>query len=261
MDAAKTILIRLITSLKFWTTVLGLLSSWLAKKGIILDPTLANDIVYLTITLVGAQAVVGVGAQIAAASSPSSGTSPVAVGEVNISSPSADPRQVADLATSAFNKAIEKAKPEGGFVEVRLLATLALGLACMCGVLLVASCSATTKARGKAMAGDVIDCLKPDVQELVTQFGPTTEDLIRATLSSDGKVDKEALKHAARGYATAKAQCVMASALSNLLAASSRPPDPNAPASEAQLVDQASALEARHELFGGARFKTAHGEI
>lgn len=57
LDALK----RFFTSIKLYTVLVGLLASWLAKKGIILSPEMIEEIRWFFVVLLGAQGLTDLG--------------------------------------------------------------------------------------------------------------------------------------------------------------------------------------------------------
>lgn len=53
--------VRLLSSMKFWTTVIGLTAAWLAKRGIVLPADMADEIALGFALLLGGQAATDVG--------------------------------------------------------------------------------------------------------------------------------------------------------------------------------------------------------
>lgn len=145
-------------------------------------------------------------------------------------------------------------KAQGGFIQLRLCLAIALPVLV---VAMMPGCP-TVKNTAKAM----VNCTKPDVAKLVSQFVPATQQVILSAVAADGSVDWAPIERATANYVGDVGGCVMAEAVRGLLELKQ---GDGAVMSAPAAFDKA-ALERNWELtrsqkYGGARYKLSTGEF
>ena len=159
----------------------------------------------------------------------------------------------ASLAGDAvFGRRAQRARQHGGSTML-VMATVAIA-----GVTLLACSScATLKQQGRDVAGDVVDCMKPELLDAARELGSVLDTALVTVLSDSGKVDREGFKAIARDLTSDAAGCALAAAIERL----KKPRDQGPPFASPLTVDVAD-LEAgwsdiRREQFGGRSFAVA----
>lgn len=121
------------------------------------------------------------------------------------------------------------------------------------------SCSSAQRVRDAAV--DVaVDCTGATVRSHLDQYGSLLEKAVRDALRSDGTVDGDALRDAAKGLAIETGGCVLVQVVARVLGAL-----PHYRAT-AEAYDPATRLREaweaiRAEQFGGRRFRVDGGEV
>lgn len=123
---------------------------------------------------------------------------------------------------------------------------------CMLMLLACANCGAV-KEEARATAQTAIDCTKAEAAAAIATYAPTLEQVLLDNAGADGRIDRERVKAAVRGYATNAAKCVIASTLARLLA----PPasSPGAPQASPLELNAEDLDGLRVELLGGVEYK------
>lgn len=132
-------------------------------------------------------------------------------------------------------------------------------VALACVSLVGCSSCATLKEQGRAVAGDVVDCMTDQAKQLDEQFGPVFEKLLQLATQSDGDIDWQIVKDTSRNLAVDGGRCVLARAVARLLHPPAR--DANAPQSAHLEVDRSRALAGWRELADGKVYRTPDGDI
>lgn len=120
-----------------------------------------------------------------------------------------------------------------------------------------AACGSTSKAAGKAVLSDVVDCTTADRVKLETQFGPTVEQALQRATGLDGKVDLPSLTEIGRSL-EADGWCVLEKEVARLMAAAltRNPSSPAAAAAPLDAEDLAGKLAVmRVHKFGATQFQ------
>lgn len=247
MDHAKTLLFRLLTSLKFWTTILGITSTALAKKGIILDPIYADYIAGFFGVLLLGQGLADHGKERAK----------IEASVVTTSSASL----VTPAGTSTENvetKKIPVVQPNGFALLDCLLGVVIVALALVTAVSMV-GCPGVGGA-GKRLVGTAIDCAAPAALEATKQYAPAVEQLLQRSTSSEGAVDQTSLEDATKGFLAETGWCVVENVVASAL---SRLPLPGAPKASPLAADPEELKRTlgaiRASRYQGKTFKPAVG--
>lgn len=108
--------------------------------------------------------------------------------------------------------------PQAGFIDTAILRALgsvgAFGV--VLGLVFGLSCGATSKAVGKAVLADAVDCTTVDRVKLEGQFGPTVELALQRAMGGDGKIDLPSLNEIGRSL-EADGWCVLEKSVLRLL--------------------------------------------
>lgn len=177
LSLIKPPLVRLVSSLKFWTFLLGVVTTQAAKYGIEVDPETYWTLVGFFGLLLGSQAATDLG---------------------------------------KAKAEIESRNIQSGRASVRvLLAVAAVGLA-LAIIATCAGCSGSGRAI-RGAAGSVVDCTTERALELAKEYGPSVELALRSQLSDTGKINRDGLRALAGGFATDLGRCVLAREVAKLL--------------------------------------------
>lgn len=193
----KDVLVRMLTSLKFWTTILGISATYLAKKGIVLDPAMAEYVAGFFGLLLAGQAAADHGkekAKIEAA------------------------RDIAYMdapATAKVDEPTPATKPEGGFIRLDTLCAILFLLALTVGVF--GTACAWMKSETKHVAANVVDCSAARAKDAVQEFGPMAKQFVLDSLDNTGKPDTARFKDVAKSLKAEVGGCVMQAAVSEVL--------------------------------------------
>lgn len=249
---------RLKNSGKFWTGLGGL--ALMAATGAVmyfgLDvapakiQTYVEWIMYVTMTLVGAQAVVGAGKE----------------------------KAVEDRKTLVFKTALEQgAQPEDAVAlankatlpelkpavikpsttaTVTKVGLVLLVLGAIVGAFSMAGCD-TLGAKGAAGVKAGIACGKESIKAKALELVPVMDMAVRSTIAGDGTFDKNVLKSVASRFLDDVPRCAFRSAVAALLA--NPVSDPNSPQSEPLALDREALSKTLEEIrvdeWGGVEFK------
>jgi hypothetical protein len=146
-----------------------------------------------------------------------------------------------------------------GYTVSRTMIKTAAMLCLFVGIVHTQTACATLKSGGKAVASDAIDCTKAEAMKAITQFAPVVDALLVYSTGGDGKIDTAALKSASKSFARDVGGCVVADAIVRALKPA--PADPNAPKSSPLVADPVSLRAAIADLYPGASFHTASGDL
>lgn len=125
--------------------------------------------------------------------------------------------------------------------------------------LLGCSSCATMKEQGRAVAGDVIDCMTEQAKQLDQQFGPVVDALLQHATQSDGNLDWSMVKDRTKQLALDSGRCVLARAVARFV----KPyePAPGTPQAAGLDVDTVAVRAGWRELAGGKTYRTPDGDI
>lgn len=218
----KTALLRLLSSLKFWTLIIGAIvtasSAALAKYGLEVSDEAVREVATWLATgfavLLGGQA----------------------------------------LADHGKSKAeIETRHIQSGFIRLDAL-VFTLAAAAMIGMVACSWLKSETKAAGRA----VIDCTTDRALEVAKEYAPSVELAVRSQLSDTGQIDREGLKALAKSFATDTGRCVLARVVTRLLVPTGS--DTQATPLPVDTEDVAAAWDAvRADVYGGKSFALGDG--
>jgi hypothetical protein len=141
------------------------------------------------------------------------------------------------------------AKVGGATILLVLLGGLAISQSAACG--------STSKAVGKTVLADAIECTTADRVKLEAQFGPVFEQALQRAIGPDGKIDLPSLADIGRSLEV-DGWCVLEHEVARLVAAalSKNPSAPAAAAAPLDAEDLAAKLAAmRVRKFGATRFQ------
>jgi len=242
-DALK----RMLQSMKFWTLILGGVTTAGASMFAKWALDVSDDaVMQIAITISGLFAVLLHAQGQTDLGKNATPTTNVAAGaDVTINQTPAEPLP---------------ADPQKGSIRINALlmlsaftASLAIGSAWSCS---------SMKGEGGAL-GAIVDCTTKSTKALSAQFAPLVDALlVRATDSTTGKVDWSPIKSATKSFAADTGGCVLAAVVQRYLHPA--PPDPNAPQTEPLKVDldslRAGFNETRSDL-GGKTYLTSEGSL
>lgn len=164
-----------------------------------------------------------------------------------------------DSQGAATRTEIQMKKPDGGFVDVRVL--LMMMSLTLVAVIAVIGCSAFRR-EAHAVASGIVDCTAKQTHAAVSELRPLGDAMLVNAIDA-GKVNWSPVRDLAKGFVTDVGRCVLADAVSRAL----RPPsnDPNAPKISPLEVDQdalrAGFKQLSADLYGGITFKTDSGSL
>jgi len=245
----KTAFIRLVESMKFWTTVIAIIvtlfGTWLAKHGFDLSEqhtTQVAEVIALFFTmLLGGQALTDAGKEKA---------------KIVAATPRIEAISGQVLETSGSFDTKTSIPPQSGFARLdTVLTVLMLGAS----IALVCSACGAFKSEAKHAAADVVDCTTKEASGRIAEYGPMIDDVLVTATAGDGTVDKDRVKSAIRGFATDTARCVLADAVARALSPKST--DPTAPHSSPLNADPLALRQVFSELGGGKTYQTPHGTL
>lgn len=230
----KEALQRLLTSMKFWTTLIGLIvtagSSWLAKYGLELSDETVQQIA-VTVAgffglLLAGQAATDHGkakaqTQAEAAGFASSEALKPTIGAVMphpdgvtvaLSNGEAHQLSLQQLAAAGLAPIAKDAPKQGGFVSLKLLAVLALI------AIAIGGCAWWKKHDGTGQViSSVVKCSKnAEFKAAKKQFSTLVDYAVIRSLGGDGSIDKAALKDSFRDAAVATGGCLLADSFKRL---------------------------------------------
>lgn len=220
----KLPLVRLLSSMKFWTVILAVVTTQAAKHGFEVDPTTYWTIVGLFTALLTGQALQDHGKERA--------------------------KVEADMVAKAS---------QGGFVSLEMLVGAMCALFIVGTIMSVGGC-AWLKSEAKETGKAAIDCVADQAaKQAIAEFGPTVDDVLVNATAADGSIDRARVKSATRAFATNAAKCVLADAI--LRALKPADADPGAPKSSPLEASAAELLLLYAELAGGKVYRTEHGTL
>lgn len=119
----------------------------------------------------------------------------------------------------------------------------------------------TAKDAAKGAGKAVVDCTKGHAADTVRELGPVMERVVLDAVNPDGRVNWAPVKEVAKEFTTEVGGCVLAHAVARIMTVvrEGGAQSSDLQVNRAQLAEDFAAL--RVELFGGARFKTAAGEL
>lgn len=157
--------------------------------------------------------------------------------------------------------------PQRGAAGLDVVIGTVLSLATIGALCFAIGCSAA-KQGARAVAGDVVDCTIGVAKQHSDEYGTLIEAVLRGATRGDGSVDWSTVKAATKGFGVQTGGCVLATVVGRLATAGHRKPAPQGLLGDAAGPPEpdptalvAGFAAARAELFGGARFKTAAGEL
>lgn len=195
-DAIKDALTRLLSSMKFWTMVLGLAATFLAKYGIKTDASTAEMVAAGFGILLGAQGLTDHGKAAAeAAACPTCSAAPEPV----------------------VAKPVKVVKNKRGMATVETLILLfgaaAFAALVACGA--VSDCKKPEQVNTvKCVAiNAVIDCTKGEIPNVILTVGPVVEKVISESTGADGSVDWAHVEKTIVSLGPAYGACVLGAIL------------------------------------------------
>lgn len=250
---------RLLSSMKFWTTVIGMLltagSSLLAKYGFEVDDAAVQQIAitvssFFGILLLG-QAAADHGKEAAKTNATSNqfmqatGVSLNEKPSIGAIAPHPDGVTVAltDGSTHVVTK--DKLNAVGFIAKVGLLLIVMLAFA---------GCSGTSKADvAHAGAASVINCAAPEVMTVRKQLGSLADYALVRSVGGDGSLDKDGLKSAFKTAGVQFGGCLLSDAFRRLANAASNAI--NGVQSSSVKVDEETAKQTLSDLYPGVTFQ------
>lgn len=128
-------------------------------------------------------------------------------------------------------------------------------------VVFVGSCGAV-KSTANSVAKSVVDCTTATAKQHIDQYAPLLDMTISRAIDAAGRIDKDMLKAATKGFVAATGGCVLATTIGRLL---NPGVDPGAPQTSPLPVDHDALLadfnEIRSAQLGGATYKTSSGTL
>lgn len=115
----------------------------------------------------------------------------------------------------------------------------------------------------KRVAGDVVNCMKPEAKGMIGELVPTFLAIFQNATGNDGKIDWQPVRATASSLKSPLTRCAFSAAVAEVLRPKQK--DPNAPQSselEADPADVALGFEKiRAEFYGGAKFDLETGRL
>lgn len=240
----RAVLVRMLTSLKFWTTMFGIAATYLAKKGVILDPEMAQYVAGFFGLLLAGQAATDHGK---------------AKAEIEAK------RDIAYMSAPAVNGSLsenqkamaESPKPEGGFTKVDLLFSILIVGLILFGATMTA-CS-WVKGETKHVVSNVVDCSSMKAKEAITEFKPMATQFVLDSLDNTGKPDATRMETIASTLKAEIGGCVMDAAIKEILFLVDQGFGVGSPMSSPMAVDgqalEQSWAKVRQTQYGGKVFQ------
>lgn len=115
---------------------------------------------------------------------------------------------------------------------------------------------ATTKAAAGRVAGDVVDCMKPDAKAAIGELAPAFRDIVKNATADNGRVDWAPVRAVAAPLKSAATRCAFTAVIAEVLRPKTTAGAPQSSALEADPADVMTGFEAiRADYFGGATFE------
>jgi hypothetical protein len=191
----RLLLVRFFTSLKVWTAIVGALSVYLAKKGIILDPSIAGELAMFAAVLLGAQGLADHGKEKAKVEAA---------------------RDMAYMTAPAVKAADAPEEPasEKGFIRFDTICLMLFVSAIL--VAAVGTGCGWLKKEGTAVKQRAIACSKAVVATEIAQWTPMVKQVVARATTGEGKIDWPSIDDATSAL-TADAFCVVRHTVQSLL--------------------------------------------
>lgn len=121
----------------------------------------------------------------------------------------------------------------------------------------------TLRDSGTRVAGDVVDCMKPDAKAAISELAPAFRDIVKNATGNNGRVDWAPVRAAAAPLKSAATRCAFTAVIAEVLRPRQGPgQSPQSSPLEADQVDVLTGFRAiQADLFGGATFKLADGTL
>lgn len=157
------------------------------------------------------------------------------------------------VSAAALGYSVSRGLAKGGAAGV-LLVVLALGAT-------QPACN-TLKDTGKRVAGDVVDCMKPDAKAAIGELAPAFRDIVKNATGDNGRVDWAPVRAVAAPLKSAATRCAFTAVIAEVLRPHPKAGAPQSSALQADATDVLAGYRAiQAEYFGGATFKLPDGDL
>jgi hypothetical protein len=121
-------------------------------------------------------------------------------------------------------------------------------------------CAETKGAVGR-VAGDVVDCMKPDATAAIGELAPAFRDIVKNATGDNGKIDWAPVKTVASPLKSAATRCAFSAVIAEVLRPHPKAGAPQSSALEADPVDVLAGYRAIKSTWGGGTYKLADGQL